>query len=120
MDRDSPVKSAATQNVWFRKPFQNHRAAAATAVGVKFEAVNHRKSTFTWRVWKMLVLTRKVGERIVIGDNIVITVIGQKGGGVKLGFEGPADVPIHRAEVYQRLQFQERPGLHCGPSDFVI
>ena len=65
----------------------------------------------------MLILTRKVGERIVIGDNVVVTVIAQKGGGVKLGFEGPTEIPIHRAEIYERLQFQnrERPAGDCRP-----
>jgi len=54
----------------------------------------------------MLVLTRKVGEGIVIGDDIKITVVELKGGGVRIGIEAPASVKIHRQEVYQRI-FQE-------------
>jgi carbon storage regulator len=51
----------------------------------------------------MLVLTSKQGERIVIGNGITVTVIAVKGGRVKLGFDGPADVPIHREEVHRRI-----------------
>lgn len=51
----------------------------------------------------MLVLSRKVGERIVIGPNIVVTVLEVRGGGVTLGCEAPANVPIHREEMSRRL-----------------
>lgn len=51
----------------------------------------------------MLVLSRKVGERIVIGENIVITVTSLKGDRVKLGIQGPPEVPIHREEVRNRV-----------------
>jgi len=51
----------------------------------------------------MLVLSRKCGEAIVIGDNIVVSVLEVKGGRVKLGFTAPSDAPIHRGEVYKRI-----------------
>jgi carbon storage regulator len=51
----------------------------------------------------MLVLSRKIGEKIVIGDNIVITVTDCQGDRVKLGFECPVEVPIHRQEIYDRM-----------------
>lgn len=51
----------------------------------------------------MLVLTRKVGEGIIIGDGIKITVVEIKGGGVRIGIEAPESVKIHRQEVYQRI-----------------
>jgi carbon storage regulator len=51
----------------------------------------------------MLVLSRKRGQQIQIGDNISVTVLGVHNGTVRLGFEGPADVPIHREEVHQRI-----------------
>ena len=47
----------------------------------------------------MLVLTRKVGESLIIGDNVVITVVSQKGGQVRLGIEAPASVSIQREEI---------------------
>jgi carbon storage regulator len=53
----------------------------------------------------MLVLSRKCGEKIVISDqNIIVTVLEVRGDRVRLGIEAPADVPIHRQEVWQRLQ----------------
>ena len=52
----------------------------------------------------MLVLSRKKGERIRIGDAIHLTVLEVRGGTVRLGIDGPASVPIHRAEVYRRIQ----------------
>jgi carbon storage regulator len=55
----------------------------------------------------MLVLTRKVGERIVIGENIEITVVQVRGGKVRLGITAPREIPIHRKEVHQRLLYQE-------------
>jgi carbon storage regulator len=51
----------------------------------------------------MLVLSRKQNERIIIGDNIEVTVIEIRGDRVKLGFIGPSEVPIHREEVFRRL-----------------
>ncbi len=51
----------------------------------------------------MLVLTRKVGEGIVIGDDIRITVVEIKGGGIRLGIEAPSHVKIHRQEIYERI-----------------
>ena len=52
----------------------------------------------------MLVLSRKKDERIVIGGNIVITVIDVRGDKVRLGIEAPADVPVHRQEVYDAIK----------------
>ena len=53
----------------------------------------------------MLVLSRKENEQIVIGDNIVITVVEiQRGGKVRLGITAPRDVPVHRQEVYEVVQ----------------
>ncbi|TRO82356.1 carbon storage regulator CsrA [Trichloromonas acetexigens] len=51
----------------------------------------------------MLVLTRKVGEGIRIGDDITITVVEMKGGGIRLGIMAPSTVKIHRQEVYDRI-----------------
>ncbi len=51
----------------------------------------------------MLVLTRKAGEGIIIGDNIKVTVIEVKGGGIRIGIDAPAEMKIHRQEVYDRI-----------------
>jgi len=52
----------------------------------------------------LLVLTRKKGEKIVIGDNIVLTVVDIKGDQIQLGIEAPRDIPVHREEVYKEIQ----------------
>lgn len=51
----------------------------------------------------MLVLSRKLGESIIIGGNITVTVIQAKGDRVRLGIEAPKEVPVHRAEVFERI-----------------
>ena len=56
----------------------------------------------------MLVLTRKVGERINIGDEIVVRVVEANRGNVRLGIEAPVNVSIHRQEVYEKIQEQNR------------
>jgi carbon storage regulator len=54
----------------------------------------------------MLILTRRVGETLVIGDDITVTVLAVKGGQVRLGVNAPRDVPVHRSEVYQLRQLE--------------
>jgi carbon storage regulator len=52
----------------------------------------------------MLILTRRLGESVKIGDRVTVTVLGVKGGHVRLGFTAPKDVTVHREEIYERLQ----------------
>ena len=52
----------------------------------------------------MLILTRKLNESIIIGDNIVVTVVEIDKGHVRLGFQAPKDVGVHRKEIYDRIQ----------------
>ena len=54
----------------------------------------------------MLILSRKLNEQVVIGDQIVITVVSIRGGNVRLGIEAPRDVPVHRQEIYEALSKQ--------------
>jgi carbon storage regulator len=57
----------------------------------------------------MLILTRRVGETLVIGDDVIVTVLGIKGNQVRIGINAPKDVSVHREEIYQRIQ-QEKSG----------
>lgn len=57
----------------------------------------------------MLILTRRVGESLMVGDDVTITVLGVKGNQVRIGVNAPKDVGVHREEIYQRIQ-QEKLG----------
>ncbi|AKD38909.1 carbon storage regulator [Pasteurella multocida subsp. multocida OH4807] len=52
----------------------------------------------------MLILTRKVGESLLIGDDISITILNIRGNQVKIGIKAPKDVSVHREEIYQRIK----------------
>jgi carbon storage regulator len=52
----------------------------------------------------MLILTRRVGETLMIGDDVTVTVLGVKGHQVRLGVDAPREVGVHREEIYERIQ----------------
>lgn len=56
----------------------------------------------------MLILTRKTGEKVMIGDNVELTVLGIKGNQVRVGVDAPKDIAVHREEVYLRIQNEKQ------------
>jgi carbon storage regulator len=58
----------------------------------------------------MLILTRRVGETVMIGNDVTVTVLGVKGNQVRIGVNAPRDVAVHREEIFERIKREEQEG----------
>lgn len=65
----------------------------------------------------MLILTRRVGEAVVIGEDVSVTVLGVKGNQIRLGINAPKDVSVHRQEIYDRIQTESGSESESGDDD---
>jgi carbon storage regulator len=80
--------------------------AVATATGLPFVRKT-RKTKFSKEQNDMLILTRRVGETLMIGDAVSVTVLGVKGNQVRIGINAPKDVAVHREEIFQRIKREQ-------------
>jgi carbon storage regulator len=62
----------------------------------------------------MLILTRKIGQTIKIGDDVDITVLGVQGKQVRIGIDAPREVSVHREEIYKRIEAEKEPNCNKG------
>lgn len=67
----------------------------------------------------MLILTRRVGEAVMIGDEVTVTVLGVKGNQVRVGVNAPKSVSVHREEIYERIQREEKGAAESADAGYA-
>lgn len=65
----------------------------------------------------MLILTRRVGETVMIGNDVTVTILGVKGNQVRVGINAPKSVAVHREEIYERIKRENQGGDTTGSGD---
>jgi carbon storage regulator len=57
----------------------------------------------------MLILTRRVGETVMVGNDVAVTIVGVKGNQIRIGIDAPKNVAVHRKEIYERIRHEQHP-----------
>jgi len=57
----------------------------------------------------MLILTRRIGETVMVGNDVTVTIVGVKGNQIRIGIGAPKDVAVHREEIYERIRREQHP-----------
>lgn len=65
----------------------------------------------------MLILTRRVGETLMIGDEVTVTVLGVKGNQVRIGVNAPKDIAVHREEIYERIKREQQENAAAAAAE---
>ena len=68
----------------------------------------------------MLILTRRNGESLMIGDDVKITILGIKGNQVRIGIDAPREVEVHREEIYERIKRENTTSGHVDDEDLAV